>query len=92
VKQPPADEILEASWDTQMDALRSAWRQFPAELEDEQIVAAWRTRLNAMNDVMMQMRRHHHWARGPVDLLSICGLQRRETAHSAALQRLNGQD
>jgi hypothetical protein len=80
---PNADDRV--TWDQRLIGLRHAWQDVPAEPTDDQVVAAWQTRLTQMRATMLQMRRQHRWTRGPTDLLSICGVQRRETAHSAAL-------
>jgi hypothetical protein len=73
-------------WNQDISTLTARWRDITS---DEPVQpAAWRVRLLAMQARQTELQRQGQWLRGPSDLMSICGVHRKELAHSAALRWL----
>jgi len=51
--------------------------------------AAWREQLVSMSAAQIQLQQQGLWARGPTDLMTVCGFHRKELAHSSALRWLS---
>lgn len=83
---PAPSEKHPAPWAGTFAELANKWQTLAAsELADTR---AWQQRFTEMRATQDQLQQQGRWVRGPADLMSVCGVHRRELAHSSALRWL----
>ncbi len=78
--------LEQAAWSAKFAALAEEWHALCA--NEAVNVAGWHQRFTVMKTEYGRLRQHGRWTRGPADLMSICGVHRKELAHSSALRWL----
>ena len=77
---------MSADWNDQIAVMAQRWSPIAAASEGE--ASDWKERASAMRAEQRRLQQQGRWNRGVDDLLTICGVHRKEAAHTKAVRWL----